>query len=211
MKKSLAVVALVSLAACGGGSSSPTTPSQPTPTPTPTPSPTPTPTPNAYAQACGEPLPPWEDAYGFSIGVLRDGDTIKILNASPLIRNPSYCAEIGLPGPYCKTRPEGHPQRAACDHYLSGISLSGRPGPNWFQVIDGQWFNCGGYAGVPDEGSTCGLKESDQYLLDVSGPAIYRACGGEGGTETCGGCVLDPWTFDPNRTDRGFCRGDAGD
>jgi len=151
-----------------------------------------------------------EDAYGFSIGVLRDGDRVKILNASPLVRNAEYCAQVGLPGPFCKTRPEDHPQRAACDHYMSGISLTGRPGPNWAELVDGQWLNCGGFAGIPEEAPSCGLKDSDQYLLNVAGPGTFSACGGEGGMDVCGACVLDPWVFDPNRVDRAFCRGYGG-
>ena len=41
----------------------------------------------------------------------------------------------------------------------------------------------------------CGLKESNQYLLDVSGPGKFVACGGTGSPGTCGSCVLEPNVF----------------
>ena len=191
MKQILAAVLAAALTACGGGSSTPAAP-----TARPTATPTPTPTPNPYAEACGTPLPPLADAYGFGIKVqLEPSRNRKVLNASPLIRNSTYCRAVGLPGQFCNTRREGSNERVACDHYMSGVSYTGRPGPNWFQLVNGQLLKCGGFGGVPDEGPSCGLKENDQYLLDVSGGGLYRACPGEGSPGPCGSCILDQSTF----------------
>ena len=96
--------ALISgIAACGGGTA-PTAPATPAPAPTPTPMPTPTP--NPYATACGVPLPSFDDSYGYGIKVqLEPTLNKKILNASPILKNPTYCNAAGLTGfTICNTR-----------------------------------------------------------------------------------------------------------
>jgi len=201
------------LVACGGGSSAPSTPSGPNTPTNPTPTPTPAPTPNAFAAACGTPLPAMSDAYGYKVKVqLEPSPNKKILNASPQVRNEEYCTATNNPGQFCTTRLEGSDERVPCDHYLSGTSDTGRPGPNWFQVIDGKMLRCGGYGGVPEEAPNCSLKENDQYLLDVSAPGLYRACAGQGGSGTCGGCILTEDTFGViHRSPAGLCKLDPGD
>jgi hypothetical protein len=185
------VVLAISLAACGG-SSTPAAP--PTPSTLPPP-PSPSPSVNPYAAACGTPLPPFANSYGFGIKVqLEPSRSLKVLNASPLIRNPQYCEAAGLFGVICNTRLETMPERVPCDHYLSGISETGRPGPNWFAKVNGRLLKCGGQ-GVAGETSDCMLKDSNQYLLDVRSGGIYVACGGTGSPGTCGSCVLDDSTF----------------
>lgn len=183
MRHCFAVALFVVLAGCGGGGSSqPATPS----TPPPTPAPIPTPTPNPFAAACGVPLPPFEFAYGMGIKVqLEPTRGKKILNTNPAIRNADYCQAAGSPGfTICNTRREGHPEREACDHYLTGISDQGRPGPNWFQEINGQLVKCG--AG----GTSCELKPENQYLLDIYAVGKYVACGGKGSPGQCGDCII---------------------
>jgi hypothetical protein len=182
-------VLIVGLLGCGGGSkTTPTAGNSPAPLPTPTP--VPTPTPNAYATACGSPLPSFSDSYGFGVKVqLEPTAGKKVLNASPLIRNAVYCAAAGMPDrSICNTRREDVPQRAPCDHYLSGISDTGLPGPNWFQDVDdnGKLVKCGS----PD--TDCKLKPENQYLLDIFAPGTYVACGGKDSPGTCGGCVVSP-------------------
>jgi hypothetical protein len=193
MQRLIVLVALaVSLGACGGGSETPAAP--PTPTTLPPPS-SPPPSVNPYIAACGTPLPPFANSYGFGIKVqLEPSRVLKVLNASPLIRNAEYCEAAGLFGVICNTRLESLPERVPCDHYLSGISATGRPGPNWFQKVNGQLLRCGGQ-GQPAEAPSCNLKESNQYLLDVRAGGIYVACGGTGSPGTCGSCVLDESTF----------------
>jgi hypothetical protein len=193
MRRFSVAVLLAALTACGG-SEAPTTPAG-DPTPTPAPAPTPTPAVNPFAAACGTPLPAFSDSYGFGIKVqLEPTRNRKVLNASPLVRNPSYCEAAGLFGQYCNTRFEDLPSRVPCDHYLSGTSETGRPGPNWFQEINGRLVKCGGQ-GVDGDAPGCRLKDNNQYLLDVTQPGKYVACGGTGSPGTCGNCILEPQLF----------------
>jgi hypothetical protein len=199
MRRLLAVLLIAGLPACGGSGSTPTAP-----VPTPTPAPVPTPSVNPYAAACGSPLPSFADSYGFGIKVqLEPSQGKKILNASPIIKNPDYCTAAGIPGnSICNTRREDFPERVPCDNYLSGISDEGRPGPNWFQDIDdkGTLVKCG----LPS--TNCELKPENQYLLDVYAPGIYVACGGKGSPGTCGVCVLAPSTWGViHRNPSGLC------
>src|SRR4029450_1970689 len=185
MRRLIAILLCAGAAACGGSTAAtpPVTPSTP-----PTPAPTPTPTPNPFAAACGSPLPPLADSYGFGVKVQLEPTRMrKVLNASPQVRNPSYCAATGIGGVSCTPRFEDNPQRVPCDHYLAGISETGRPGPNWYKEENGTRLRCGGL-GVAAETSDCRLKDSNQYLLDVTEPGKYVACGGTGSAGTCGHC-----------------------
>jgi len=187
MCHALLPVLIAGLLGCGGGSkTTPTAGNSPAPLPTPTP--VPTPTPNANAVACGVPLPSFADSYGFGIKVqLEPTVNKKVLNASPIIKNSAYCTAAGIPGnSICNTRREDNPQRVACDNYLSGISDTGLPGPNWFQDVDGK----GDLVPCGWTGTNCKLKPENQYLLDIHAPGTYVACGGEGSPETCGGCTV---------------------
>jgi hypothetical protein len=183
---------IVGLAACGGGSTAPND----TPTPTPAPTPVPTATPNAFAQACGTPLPNLQDLYGFAVKVqLEPTLNKKVLNASPIVKNAAYCASVGQPGELCRTRFEDQAQRVPCDHYMSGMSDEGRPGPTWYQNVNGVRLRCGGLS-KPGDAPNCTLKEENQYLLDVRAPGHYIACAGVGSNLSCGECVLAPNSFD---------------
>ena len=189
--------------ACGGGSS-PTTPASPAPSATPAPAPTPTP--NAFAAACGTPLPAINDLYGFAVKVqLEPSKNKKILNASPIVKNPDYCQAVDQPGQLCRTRIETNPERVPCDHYLSGISDENRPGPTWYQEVDGKRLRCGGL-GLPGDAPDCSLKEENQYLLDVRQPGKYIACAGKGSNGSCGVCVLAEGSFgEIHRSPAGLC------
>ncbi|MCM2256211.1 MAG: hypothetical protein NDJ94_11125 [Vicinamibacteria bacterium] len=185
-----AVSALTILAACGGGGGGgSSTPQNPVASATPTPAPTPTP--NPFAAACGTPLPPLSASYGYRIKVqLEPRPTLKVLNASPLVRDAAYCAAAGFPGSNtCNTRLETDPQREACDHYISGISKTGRPGPDWYEVKNGQNVECSGM-GRPELGAACGYKDITQYMIDISAAGKFRAC--SPATGQCGVCVVEP-------------------
>jgi hypothetical protein len=188
MRRFLPFALTAAIAACGGSSTAPTSPVS-----TPAPTPVPTASANPFAAACGPPLPSFADSYGFGIKVqLEPTPGKKILNASPIIKNPDYCTAAGIPGnTICNTRREDLPERVPCDNYMSGISDEGRPGPNWFQDIDnkGTLVKCG------QPNTNCELKPENQYLLDVFAPGIYVACGGKGSPGTCGVCVLEPSTW----------------
>lgn len=196
-------VLVLGLAACGGGSEPLVPPSSPPPTA----APTPTPSPNPFAAACGVPLPPFESSNGFGIKVqLEPSRRLKVINASPQVRNAEYCTAAGIGGVICNTRFEYLPERVPCDHYLAGISETGRPGPNWYQEINGRRLRCGGL-GVPAEAPDCYLKDNNQYLLDVSAAGKYVACGGIGSPGTCGSCVLNEDVFGViHQSPAGLCK-----
>ncbi len=161
---SLALAALT--LACGGGSSSPTTPATPLP-PAATPAPTPTP-----IVACGTPTPP--PLYGFRVKVLNDQGYKKVLDSKPLVgRDAAYCASVGQPGDICVTRDEGAPDAAGCNHLVLGLaSQTGRPGPNWYR-------NNQPCRGINEGGDEPGCRQhaNDQSLVFAFGPGTYTACG----------------------------------
>jgi hypothetical protein len=191
IRRVLAAFVLSCIAACG--SSSPSTP--PVTTPSVAPTPVPTPTPNPYIAQCGTPLPDLKDLYGFKVKVqLEPSKTKKVLNASPLVNNKAYCVAAGLPGNFCSTRNEEMAERVPCDYYISGQSDQGRPGPNWFQRINGVNVKCG-VGDKPGEAPGCALKPENQFLLDVNQGGVYVACGGTGSNGSCGVCILDDSTF----------------
>jgi hypothetical protein len=193
MRKVLALLLLATPLACNGGS---TTTNTPVTTLPPAATPAPTPTPNAFAAACGAPLPNLNDLYGFAVKVqLEPTMNKKVLNASPIVRNPDYCRSVDQPGQLCRTRFEDNPQRVPCDHYMSGMSDENRPGPTWYQKVDGKNLRCGGMS-KPGDAPNCTLKPENQYLLDVRAPGHYIACAGTGSNGSCGECVLADDSFD---------------
>jgi hypothetical protein len=205
MSRAFAFILLATLAACGGGS---TPAAPPAPAPTSTPTPQPAPSVNPFAAACGSPLPPLQDSYGFHVKVqLEPTKNKKILNASPEVRNPAYCEAAGFTGyTICNTRNENDPTRVPCDHYVTGIADTGNPGPNWFQLVNGEWEKCPGtntQGNAPD----CRLKDENQYLLDVFAGGTYKACGAQGSTGTCSNCILDQADFGViHKSPAGLCK-----
>jgi len=184
MRHALALALVLATAACGGGAAAP--PAAPgTPAP---PAPSPSPSADPFEAACGIPLPPFDFAYGYGIKVqLEPTQNKKVLNASPAVRDLGYCEAAGFPNTLiCNTRREDSPERVPCDHYLSGMSDQGRPGPNWFQDFgdfpNENFVKCG------EPGTTCQLKEENQYLLDITEIGRYVACAPA--TGTCGDCVI---------------------
>jgi hypothetical protein len=200
MRRLLALALVLGTAACGGGgdSGTPAAPASPV-----APAPSPSPSVNPYAAACGDPLPPYEFAYGYGIKVqLEPTKNKKILNASPSIRNLEYCEAAGFPNTLiCNTRKEDDPERVPCDHYLSGMSEEGVPGPDWYQDFgnfpDEEFVKCG------TSGTTCSLKEENQYLLDINEVGRYVAC--SEATGTCGDCVIETMEQSPGSLG-GLCK-----
>jgi len=80
--------------------------------------PAPVPTPSS---TCGEPTPP-------EIGRMRVTASVRPTGAgdvwfgdvTPKVRGREFCASIGSPDVFCSPRPEGHPERAACDRAIVG-------------------------------------------------------------------------------------------
>ncbi len=106
-----------------------------------------------------------------------------ILDSTPLVGpDVEYCRKIGFTDSrsYCPVRPEGHPQRAACELYATGRAKdTGRAGPTWYR--DGKFCT-----GRP---SGCENNGDNQYLLDVYLGGTYQACASNG---VCGEVVADP-------------------
>jgi hypothetical protein len=154
----------------------------PTPEPTTEPSPEPTATPSAPGEGaaeCGSPLPPPLSRFNVKVH-LRGGNTW-VLDSTPLVGpDAAYCAKVGFPDrDVCPVRPEGNPERQACELYIVGRAAdTGRPGPTWY---NGSRLCTGGSSG-------CENHPDNQYLLRVYSGGNYRACGQNG---VCGDVDVD--------------------
>lgn len=159
----------------------------PKPTPTPEgsdPSPTPTPTPSTGSgegsTACGDPLPP--PVTRMQVNVHLRGSERWILDSTPLVGpDLDYCRKIGFTDSrsFCPVRPEGNPQRSACELYAIGRAKdTGRPGPTWYR---GSLFCTGPSSGCENNGD-------NQFLLNVYLGGTYQACAQNG---VCGEVEAD--------------------
>ena len=157
-----------------------------TPTPSPDPNATPSPSPSASptgqegGTACGDPLP--GPLAKVNMDVYMSGADNWILDSTPLVGpDPAYCRKIGFTDgrSNCPVRPEGHPQRAACELYVVGRAKdTGQPGPTWY--LDGHF--CNGKA------SGCANNGSNQYMLNTYRGGVFRACGNV--NDVCGELVV---------------------
>lgn len=152
----------------------------PTPEPTPAPSPGATPAPPPSGSGCGSPIPP--DLSQINVKVhLKAGDTW-VIDSTPLVGpDAAYCARIGFTDgrSLCAVRPEGNPERVACEEYVTGRAAdTGRPGPTWYL---GGGFCSGRAAG-------CENHPENQYQVLAYRGGSYRACGRNG---VCGEVVVD--------------------
>jgi hypothetical protein len=92
-----------------------------------------------------------------------------------------YCQKIGFTDgrSFCPVRPEGHPQRQACELYATGRAKdTGRPGPTWY--FGGNF--CTGQA------SGCQNHPENQYLLLIYRGGTFQACAKNG---VCGEVTAD--------------------
>lgn len=185
-----AVVITLSLAAASCGLSAPTPPEQeperdsssvtptntrppaapgasPTATPGPTdPSPSPSASPTPDASGCGDPLPP--PITQIVVKVHMKGDDAWTLDSTPLVHDFAYCTEVGFVNRAdCPVRPEGNPERSACELYAVGRAKdNNRPGPTWY-------FKGGFCTGRP---SGCQNHPENQYLLRTYVSGTFKAC-----------------------------------
>ncbi len=184
---------VAALHACGGDTPSGGTP--PTTTQPPITAPTPTPTPN-FSSQCGLPSPP--PLYGMKVSVQVDNGFRKLVDSRPVVENvgrgtsDSYCGRVGFDSraQFCDTRPEGNPQRPACDALVTGRATdTGRYGPTW------EWEDrpCGPEGSGTAEG--CVNHTSNQFLVIARGEGALLACASSEWPATgarCGGCDLKP-------------------
>jgi len=163
----------LTLARCGGASSTPTV--TPTPVvPTATPSPTPTPGGGASGLPPGmvcDPTPP--PLYKMHVKFHSDqSPERKVLDSKPLVINvDGYCDRVGFGGwKFCDTRVEGDPQREACDYLVTGRALdTGRWGPTWY-------FN---NTLCSQAGTACANHSANQFMAVAKDPGIFVACAAE--------------------------------
>jgi hypothetical protein len=153
----------------------------PSPSPTPEPSPAASPTPSPEGgTACGSPLPP--ELSTINVKIHLRGPNAWVLDSTPLVGpDVEYCAKIGFTDgrSFCPVRPEGNPEREACELYVTGRAAdTGRPGPTWYR--NGSF--CAGSA------SGCDNHPDNQYLLLAYGDGLYKACGKNG---VCGEVEVD--------------------
>jgi hypothetical protein len=95
--------------------------------------------------------------------------------------DPQYCEDIGYTDgrSFCPVRPEGHPERVACETWLVGTAVdTGRAGPTWRR--DGALCT-----GPP---SGCENEAENQYLLRTFDSGTYTACSTGG---VCGELTID--------------------
>jgi hypothetical protein len=117
---------------------------------------------------CGRPFPP--PISRFNVKVHFRAGEYWTLNATPLVgHDVEYCAAIGYTDgrSLCPVRPEGHPERLACEEWAVGRAEdTGRIGPTWFL----EDHLCTG----PESG--CQNAPDNQYLLWAYASGHYSAC-----------------------------------
>jgi hypothetical protein len=157
---------------------SPTPKATPTPAPTPTPDPEPTPTPDT--KGCGKPLPP--EVTRMKVKIHLKGPARWTLDSTPLVGpDAAYCKKIGYTDGrlFCPVRPEGAPDRSACEAYAIGKAKdTGRPGPTWYR--NGKLCS--------SQPNDCENHPDNQYLLWVVTSGLYEACTKD---DVCGDVQVD--------------------
>ena len=115
--------------------------------------------------------------------VLSQGASRTVLDSTPLVGpDPDYCLQVGFTDGrlFCAVRPDGHPERPACEGLRVGTATdTGRVGPTW--SVDGR--PCQGRRA----GASCQNHPDNQYLVYAYGAGTYQACVGGG---ACGQIVL---------------------
>ncbi len=148
-------------------SATPSPGATPTPLP-PAPAPTPAPTPPPGGSGgCGAPLPGPIGRVDAKVHIR--GPNQYTLDSTPLVGpDADYCRIVGFTDGrrFCPVRPEGHPERFACEQMIAGRAAdTGRFGPTWKR--DGAF--CDGLI-------NCANHPDNQYLLWAYKSGLYTAC-----------------------------------
>ncbi len=157
--------AIVALAQCGGGASTPT--SSVTPPPTTLPTPVPTPTPGLPAGMICSPTPP--PLLRMHVKIHAGVPGRYVLDSKPIVPNiDHYCDRVGFGDwKFCDTRPEGDLQRVACDYMATGKAAdTGRWGPTWY--FENSMCDL--------SGGNCTNHQTEQFLAIAKGSGTYEAC-----------------------------------
>jgi hypothetical protein len=180
------------LAQCGSSSSTPTssptpivTIPQPMPTASPSPAPTASPSPapggssGLPAGMVCNPTPP--PLYRMHAKIhSKDNLGRLVLDSKPLVMNVDhYCDRVGFGDwKFCDTRPEGDPQRVACDYLVTGKAQdTGRWGPTWYY---GDQL-CSSASG------SCANHSTEQFMAIAKASGRYVACASENWPVTTNG------------------------
>jgi hypothetical protein len=131
--------------------------------------PTPIPTAAAIVLPAGmtcSPTPP--PLLRMQVSLWRDHGDGMILDSKPVVPNVDhYCDRVGFGDwKFCDTRPEGDPERVACDYLATGKADTGRWGPSWI----GEGKPCG------SEFSLCTLHPDNQFLAIAKAKGEFKAC-----------------------------------
>ncbi|HUL76184.1 MAG TPA: hypothetical protein VL691_02895 [Vicinamibacteria bacterium] len=146
------VAALAALVGCGGGS--PATPTQPTP---------------ASLLPAGmvcDPTPP--PLLRMQLKIHSDDGGRYVLDSKPVVPNVDhYCDRVGFgKWKFCDTRPEGDPQRTACNDPAQGRASDGvRWGPTWYYGTE-----------LCTQSTECALHESNQFMAIAHHNGTFYAC-----------------------------------
>ncbi len=97
--------------------------------------------------------------------------------------NAEYCRQIGFTDgrQFCPVRPEGHPERFACEAGIIGQARdTGRIGPTW---------TANGSGCVQGAGNLpyCNNHPDNQFLVFAVGSGTFQACAQSG---VCGAVVI---------------------
>jgi hypothetical protein len=101
-----------------------------------------------------------------------DSGDRKVLDSKPLVVNVDhYCDKVGFGDwKFCDTRPEGHPERVACDYLVTGKAEdTGRWGPTWFYGSDLCAYS-------PE---SCANHPSEQFMAISRANGTFEACASE--------------------------------
>jgi hypothetical protein len=96
-----------------------------------------------------------------------------VLDSKPVVVNVDhYCDRVGFGDwKFCDTRPEGNPQRVACDYLVTGKAEdTGRWGPTWFY----------GYDLCSDFPDSCTNHPTEQFMAIAKAKGTFEACASEG-------------------------------
>ncbi len=131
---------------------------------------------------CGAPVPPPVSRIALKI-YNSSGDRVTLDSTPQVGPDAAYCRAIGYTDgrSFCPVRPEGHPERLACEAARVGRAAdTGRVGPTW--TANGQ--PCTG----PKPGASCANHGSNQFFVFAYGSGTFRACAASG---ACGSLTLE--------------------
>lgn len=167
----LLLVGLLAVACSNTTPATPTAPIAVAPKASPTPSATPTPDDGVppASSGCGQPYPPRISRVIVKLHI-QTPDYWTLDSTAQVGPDFNYCREIGFTDgrSWCPVRPEGHPERLACEAWAVGKAEdTGRFGPTWSREGE-SW--CTG----PESG--CMQHPDNQSQLNVIAGGWYNAC-----------------------------------